>query len=128
MKSLIFMIPAIFVNIYVYSQNWYQLGTHWYYNRERLGDYPAHGYIHYYVEKDTTLDFFDAKMIIASDYKYTGSIRSIDTLYFREDNHKVFKWDGSEFNLMYDLNLNPGDTLLVDIVKNQCDSVFSYNC
>lgn len=125
MKKQIIISAIIFAScINVSSQEWYQIGTEWYFNQQILLDYPAHGYVKYTVEKDTLVDSENAKMIIHKTYWFSnGDVTDIDTLFVREDNGQVFRWNGSEYILMYDFTLNQGDTLDLEVVNNNCDSI-----
>jgi len=50
------------------SQEWFQVGSTWYFNDEGLLDYPAHGYVIHSVEKDTMIDNLNSKLLKIGNY------------------------------------------------------------
>lgn len=123
-RSIIICIIILGGAISSKCQEWYQIGAEWYFNYEVLLQYPAHGYIKYSVEKDTLLESHFAKLIVRTRYSFIdGSISDTDSLYVREENEQIFLWNGTNYNLMYDFSLNIGDTLEVDVVQRECDSI-----
>ncbi|HDQ15695.1 MAG TPA: T9SS type A sorting domain-containing protein [Bacteroidetes bacterium] len=109
----------------VMGQNWFETGAEWVYNQQELLEFPAHGYSRYIVVKDTTVESSNSKLILCEKHSYAdGSITFADTIILRENNEKIFRWDGQEFILMYDFTLKEGDTLKVEIKQYPlCDSV-----
>ena len=106
------------------GQTWYPDNAKWYFNLQILLDYPAHGYTKYDVVKDTMISSETAKLIIGKSYSFNnGAVISIDTFLLREENSKVYKWNGSSFNMMYDFTLSKGDTLDLEVVNLDCDSI-----
>lgn len=130
MKKPLFIYPLIYsiTIVSAYCQTWYPEEAEWFFNREVLLSYPAHGYSHFTVEGDTTIVGENVKKIRRTEIDFNGSIADESkTYYLKEENSRVHFWTGTEFELMYDLTLNPGDTLKRPIhINPTCDSVTAF--
>ncbi len=124
MKKIIkIIILFLFIPIIVESQNWYPIGATWYFNKQEMVSFPAHGFIKYTVVKDTLVDTKPSKLLNKEIIEYTGKILSLSSVIVREENSKVYYYYNGVFKLMYDFTLNVGDTLDIDISRTKCDSV-----
>jgi hypothetical protein len=128
MNRLVFLCLSVLFIPELYCQSWYPDEAEWFFNREVLLSFPAHGYSHYTVEGDTIIESEDAKIIRRTDMSFNGSVTDESEIhYFKEENSRVHFWTGTEFELMYDLTLNPGDTLKRPIhINPTCDSVTAF--
>ncbi len=107
-----------------YCQNWYPDGATWYFNKQQLLTFPAHGYTKMIVTGDTVIESRITKKIASTAHNFhTGEQEFIKQYFMVEEDSKIFHWTGSEFRLMYDFTLNPGDTLDLEVVNFDCDSV-----
>ena len=111
------------ISLNMNAQQWYPENANWIFNKQEPLSFPAHGYIKYSVLEDTTINDTTAKLITIDTLFYNGNESVKDSLFVHESNSKVYFWNGNQFKLMYDFNLNVGDTLNVDIDLNNCDSV-----
>ena len=104
------------------AQRWFPENATWTFNRQRLLSFRAHGYTKYTVVKDTVINNTAAKLIVVNAVEYDGVESARDSLFVYELDSRVYLWNGSEFKLMYDFNLNAGDTLNVsnDIIYPDC--------
>ena len=112
------------------AQRWFPENATWTFNRQRLLSFRAHGYTKYTVVKDTVINNTAAKLIVVNAVEYDGVESARDSLFVYESDSRVYLWNGSEFRLMYDFNLNVGDTLITDIDTTSCaplivDSIFN---
>ena len=108
----------------IFGQSWYPLGAQWYFDQQMLLDYPAHGYTKYTVESDTLIALKHAKKIISRSYNFhNGNEGQVTPFFMLEENSKVFRWTGSEYKLIYDFTLSPGDTLAMEVINLDCDSI-----
>ena len=108
------------------AQKWFPENATWTFNDQVLLPFPAHGYTKYTVVKDTVINNTAAKLITISNVRYSGFQRPVgsrDSLFVYELDSRVYLWSGSEFKLMYDFNLNVGDTL-----NNDIDTIFHPYC
>lgn len=130
MKKVLFLYSLVFTLAIVsaYCQSWYPEEAEWFFNREVLLNFPAHGYSHFTVEGDTIIDGENVKKIRRTEIHFNGSIADESRIYYlKEENSRVHFWTGTEFELMYDLTLNPGDTLKIPIhINPTCDSVTAF--
>ncbi len=115
MKRIIVLLIG-FTLFYVqnYSQEWYPLGATWYFNRQRMEQWPAQGITKYLVEKDTLFEGKQTKMITTTVTEWDGTTFLDDTIFAYETDNKVYFWNGNKFTLKYDFNLDKGDTLFVE--------------
>ena len=73
---------------------------------------------------DTVINDTVAKLININKVAYNGNESVGNPLIVYESNLRVYHWTGERFMLMYDFNLNAGDTLKTEIQYiNLCDSV-----
>ena len=121
MKITIISALIILSNL-AYSQ-WFNNSDTWYFNRQEQLDFQAHGYTKYTVAKDTVVASQTAKLIVVQTIRYNGDTLPFDSLIVYESNNKVYRFNGNSYKLMYDFNLQAGDTLDVDINITSCDSV-----
>ncbi len=121
MKNLILTLLVCFLyQTEIKCQNWFPIGAEWYFNFQMQLNYPYHAYTKYTVQSDTIINSMNAKKITFK----TGNSGKTSTVFVYEENSKVFRWTGNEFKLMYDLNLDSGDTLDVEVIKRLgCDIV-----
>lgn len=120
-KHIIIILAAILISNTAFAQ-WFSDNSIWYFNKQEQLAYQAHGYTKYIVEKDTIINLINAKMILITGETYNGNEIITNPIYVYEDNNKVYYWNNTTFKLMYDFNLNIGDTLNTEITNN-CDSV-----
>lgn len=86
--------------------------------------YSNQGYVKYSVGNDTVINDTVAKLININKVAYNGNESVGNPLIVYESNLRVYHWTGERFMLMYDFNLNAGDTLKTEIQYiNLCDSV-----
>lgn len=105
----------------VVSQEWFQVGSTWYFNEQELLEFPAHGYTVHSVEKDTIINNLNSKMIKIERYNYFNQLKKTNHRIVREEEDKVYHWNGKEFRLIYDFSLSVGDTLAIE-VGSTCES------
>ncbi|PID88313.1 MAG: hypothetical protein CSB06_00735 [Bacteroidia bacterium] len=117
------LIAFCLVSLNMNAQQWYPGNANWIFNKQELLSFPAHGYIKYSVIKDTIISDTTAKLITIDTLHYNGEKSVKDSLFMYESNSRIYFWNGNQFKLMYDFNLNVGDTLSVDIDILNCDSV-----
>lgn len=124
MKTKLIVLMLIFLkSIFLFGQNeWFQIGTEWYFNKQVELKYPAHGYDKYIVVKDTIVEQRNIKLIQHISVNYIGLEESIDSLYAYEEDSKVYYGDGHNFHLIYDFTSIEGDTLNLDLEYDNCDS------
>jgi hypothetical protein len=130
MKKIIILLFIAGVAKFSFSQ-WYSNGATWYYNLESWGYdensqsyYTGEGYVKYEVVGDTLIDTITAKIIIKSGKYFSGNPLSQDTIIVYADSNRAYFWTGYDFRLMYDFNLEVGDTLDVDVYNTSiCDSI-----
>lgn len=103
------------------SQEWFQVGSTWYFNEQELLEFPAHGYVKHSVEKDTMINNLNSKLIKIERYNYFNQLRNTNYRIVREEENKVYHWDGTDFHLIYDFSLSVGDTLAIE-VGSTCES------
>jgi hypothetical protein len=111
------------ISLGVQAQKWYPDNATWIFNKQELLSYQAHGYIEYEVVKDTIIESLEARLVLIDSKHYNGIETGTDSIIVRESNSRIYYWDEDQFKLMYDFNLNKGDTLDVEIAINNCDSV-----
>jgi hypothetical protein len=120
-QTLILLLFVGLFNTTAFSQ-WYSDNSIWYFNKQEQVSFQAHGYTKYTIEKDTLINSISSRMVIVNGETYNGNILNTDTVFVYENNNKVYYWNNTEFKLMYDFNLNVGDTINIEIINN-CDSV-----
>ncbi len=111
------------LNVTLSAQDMYEVGATWYFNIQELRQFPANGYEKYEIVGDTILAEKVAKIVAVDRVYYDGRTEDWSDEYIYEVNEKVYFWNDSTFELMYDFNLNVGDTLDVSIENYHCDSV-----
>jgi hypothetical protein len=73
--------------------------------------------------KDTLVSNKQSRMVVADN---NGDSLPDAQLYFWEDDHRVYFYDSTDFRLLYDFNLDVGDTLEFSIPKNR--TLYSFYC
>ena len=112
MKVFVYIVFS-FMSLTLSSQTWLPVGATWYFDEQEMMDIPAHGYRKFMVEKDTLLAGKDARFISFMRVRYNGDTILLNPLIEYEEEGRVYVWNGSDFQLKYDINLGKGDTLLV---------------
>ena len=121
MKKIVFISFLIMFSTASFAQNWYPVGATWTFNWQ---EYTMHGYVKYSVGNDTVINDTAAKLINIKQVRSIGSESDLEPLIVHESNSRVYHWTGERFKLMYDFNLNAGDTLKTEVLyMNYCDSV-----
>lgn len=124
MKKIVFISFLIMLSTASFAQNWYPAGATWTFDDQYLVSYSAHGYVKYSVGNDTIINDTVAKLININAVAYNGNESVGNPLIVHESNSRVYHWTGERFKLMYDFNLNAGDTLKTEILyADFCDSV-----
>ena len=124
MKKIVLIIFILMLCVVSFAQNWYPAGATWTFDNQYLVSYPAHGYVKYSVGNDTVINDTVAKIININAVAYNGNESIGDPLIVHESNSRVYHWTGEKFKLMYDFNLNAGDTLKTEVRHaDWCDSV-----
>ena len=124
MKKTVLISFLIMLCVASFAQNWYPAGATWTFDLQYLVSYPAHGYVKYSVGNDTVINDTVAKLININTVAYNGNESVANPLIVHESNSRVYHWTGERFKLMYDFNLNAGDTLKTEILyADFCDSV-----
>lgn len=117
--------------------DWFPNGAEWYTPKPQLNaemtGIKGFGYHKYKVEGDTIVDGLNAKKISYLNKSYDGTEEFFvdNWLAVREESGKVYHHKNDSFELIFDFNLSPGDTLayrnpygcdsmslVVDSVKN----------
>ena len=120
-KLLLLLFFALFcLQSGVYSQNWYQQNARWYFNKQELLPFAAHGFKEYKVKKDTIVDNKTAKLIEVRCFSYDGTETVEAPAIIFEENSKVYYWNDERFKLMYDFSLDVGDTLDIETEYDNC--------
>ncbi|MBR5982424.1 MAG: T9SS type A sorting domain-containing protein [Bacteroidales bacterium] len=123
MKNSVLLLFIVFLYNVSLAQNWYPNGATWTFNLQEFG-LTAHGYVKYSVGNDTLINDTIAKIINVRTVRYNGNESVGNLLIVHESNSMVYHWTGENFKLMYDFNLNAGDTLKTEVLYiNFCDSV-----
>ncbi len=122
-KTIILLIILGFAKL-GFSQ-WYTNGATWYFDNEYLTyNNSAHGYVKFEVIGDTLIDSVNAKIIVKSGLNCDSTPVPVDTIIVYANNNRAYYWTGYDFKLMYDFNLEVGDTLDIEIYQTfNCDSV-----
>lgn len=125
MKKAVLISFLIMFYVASFAQNWFRDGATWTFNYQQDFTYPAHGYEKYIVVGDTIINDTTAKLINVETVRYDGYEYASGSHIMHEFGSKVSFWDGERFKLMYDLNLNVGDTLDMYSLDcgELCDSV-----
>jgi len=124
MKKIVLVSLLIMLCGASFAQNWYPAGATWTFDDQYLVSYSAHGYVKYSVGNDTVINDTVAKLININAVAYNGNESVGDPLIVHESNSRVYYWTGERFKLMYDFNLNAGDTLKTEVLYiDYCDSV-----
>lgn len=126
MKKAALISFLIMLYVASFAQNWYPDGATWTFNDDQylMTSYPAHGYVKYSVGNDTVINDTVSKLININKVAYNGNESVCNPLIVHESNSRVYHWTGERFKLMYDFNLNAGDTLKTEILyADFCDSV-----
>jgi hypothetical protein len=125
MKKIAFISLFIVLSTASFAQNWFRDGATWTFDDQQEFTYPAHGYEKYIVVGDTIINDTTAKLINVETVRYDGYEYASGSHIMHEFGSKVSFWDGERFKLMYDLNLNVGDTLDMYSLDcgELCDSV-----
>ena len=116
MKRIFLISFFIMLSVASFAQNWYPAGATWTFNLQYLTSYPAHGYVKYSVGNDTVINDTIAKLININTVTYNGNESAGNSLIVHESNSRIYHWTGDRFKLMYDFNLNDGDTLKTEIL------------
>ena len=121
MRKIVLFSFLIMLSTASFAQNWYPAGATWTFNWQ---EYTMHGYVKYSVGNDTVINDTAAKLINIKQVRSIGSESDLEPLIVHESNSRVYHWTGERFKLMYDFNLNAGDTLKTEVLYiNYCDSV-----
>ena len=125
MKKVVLISFLIMFYVASFAQNWYPAGATWTFNWQELHTYSAHGYLKYTVQDEVSVINDTVAKLITIDYnRYDGTHLEGEIVFVHESNSRVYYWNGERFMLMYDFNLNTGDTLKTEIQYiNLCDSV-----
>lgn len=124
MRKIVLISFLIMLCVASFAQNWYPDGATWTFDNQYLVSYPAHGYVKYSVGNDTVINDTMAKLININAVAYNGNESVENPLIVHESNSRVYHWTGEKFKLMYDFNLNAGDTLKNEVRHaDWCDSV-----
>ena len=124
-KSLLF----IFLISSVISKaqtEWFPIGAEWYFEEEAYSfnyDYLGSGFSKYEVVKDTLVLGKSAKFIQKEKWDYEGVYSAnINSLILYEESEQVYYLDQDSFYLMFDFNLETGDTLphRMDLYNEGC--------
>lgn len=106
-------------------KSWYKIGTKWHINLT-YDDPPnlKQGYEYWEVTKDTLIQGVNAKCLEGKYHTYTEY--TPDPIIVYESNNQAYYWTGANFQLMYDFNLDQGDTLNPSLANRSydCDSSF----
>ena len=109
------------------AQQWFETGDVWV-QKEYNGLAGYEGYEERTIVGDTVVNNLNAKIIdvngkgvsLALQQNYESSYRTV----VREEADRVYHWDGEEYQLIYDFNLLPGDTIYYAYNEDGCqDSV-----
>ena len=112
MKVFIYIVFS-FIPLALWSQTWLPVGARWYFDHQEMESFEARGYSKFEVVKDTLVAGKDARLISVMGVRYTGDTTRYNPLIEYEEEGRVYVWNGSDFQLKYDINLGKGDTLLV---------------
>lgn len=119
--SIFFTFPFINVNC---QTKWSPLGAKWYYNYQELLTYNAHGYKLFVNIGDTIINNRFTEIIQETFYRYDGEEFKRGNKYISFEDNMLYLYNGDEFELIFDFNLNKNDTLKIDMeIQEICDSV-----
>ncbi len=122
-QVLLICITTLLGSSMLLAQNMYEVGATWYFHDQAQVPFQAHGYIKYSIGRDTLLKGESAYIVTKKLFYYNGNQLNYSNEYIYEDSNRVYFWNDSTFELMYDFNLRAGDTLDVTIENYHCDSV-----
>jgi hypothetical protein len=87
------LITIIFICLCVQSfaqTEWAPIGAKWYFDKQEMLPFNAHGYIQYEVKKDTIIDLKTVKLIRKQEIRFDGFLLETDTLYAYKENEKIY--------------------------------------
>lgn len=107
MKRIAFAIIFIITASFAIGQDFAPVGAKWYFE-PYLSSPHLSDYFTVEVIGDTVINGKDARII---KKKSSGEVKQNSTAYIRDTNRKVFVYEDGQFRLLYDFNLEAGDTL-----------------
>jgi hypothetical protein len=123
-KVILFFLFVFWAKIFFAQTEFAPIGAVWYFDQQETLSFPAHSYYTYESLGDTTINGMAAKKISKIFHSYDGINSFIEYEYICNKDNKVYYFENNQFKLMYDFNLNKGDTLNVEVVQtSDCDSV-----
>lgn len=127
MKKLLFSLICLLSFYPSEAQTWFPIGATWYYNVEEGNN--LHGYIKYEVVRDTLVNGLNSKIIAQKNVQYDGTTSYTGEFVCREENQQVYYLDNNTFTLMYDFNMQIGDSLKYLATRpnygyNFCDTIW----
>jgi hypothetical protein len=120
---IVILITQIFSSYTIGQENFAIDGARWYYNYQYELLFPAHGYNLYEVIGDTIVLDQKAKIIQKSFHPYRGNATITGYEIILNKDPKVYYLKNDQFKLMYDFSLKVSDTLFVEVLNLNCDSV-----
>lgn len=124
MKKLISLVFLLSLSAFTYSQTWFPLGAKWYFNiieEDIYSNTVGWGFSEYEVIKDTLIDSKTAKIVSKKVITYDNEVFHYDNTILMEEGGMVYFFQNNVFYLMYDFNLEIGDTLPI-VNFFDCDS------
>lgn len=109
-KQFILYLLLLTANV-VNSQYFAPVGAKWYYNADPSMAASYIGYELFEVEKDTIINSLNCNKIIQSRYYSWGLNWRDKPEFVRYENRRVYYYRYGQFRLLYDFNLEVGDTL-----------------
>jgi len=123
MKTKLFL-PALLlmtVNILI-AQNFAPIDATWHYKDFRF-DFSPNYFIKVKAENDTVIN---GKYVTILEVYNNENYIPEGRLFIHEDNNQVFFYEQNEFKLLYDFNLEDGDTMISNIPTNRTH--FDFSC
>ncbi len=105
---------SFFVVINGISQSFAPIGAKWYYShRENPFGSAAVGYQLFEVTGDTVINSQLCRVVHKTYFSSDSSINDNGYLYLYKNANQIYYLDSNHFELLYDFNLNAGDTLTI---------------
>ncbi|MCB9235179.1 MAG: T9SS type A sorting domain-containing protein [Bacteroidia bacterium] len=112
--SLLLALSMGFIHANLFAQGWFPSGAKWHYSTEicNTGPNPFCGSYFLEVVGDTFIAGHNARVLEISEQGNGSTYWNQGNLEFLyEDSSRVYRWFGGKYHLLYDFNLQAGDTL-----------------
>ncbi len=114
MKKISAIILSLLFVITGFSQSFAPIGAKWYYgHRENPFGSPAVGYMLFEATGDTSINSTVCRIIRKTYFASDSSVNDAGNIFVYADSNRIYYLDSTHFELLYDFNLNAGDTFFV---------------